>query len=183
MKTRWLALTLLLALGIRVHVHAQAPDGMLSDGEVEDLRDAAFVPMDRIRVYIRILDDRQKELEQLIKGRHGTDFGPDVHDVMDQMGSIDDELNDNLDEYSKNNRDIRKVLPKLVEATERWSTTVRTPPDNTRYDIVRKIALDNIKDTRDIAQQMETDQVAYFKAHPEAAKEEKERRENPHAPE
>jgi hypothetical protein len=175
------ALGVLLSLA-GARLHAQAPDGMLSEAEVDNLRDAAYVPMDRVRVYMRILNDREKELDDLMKQRHGTDFASDVHDVLDQMGSIADELNDHLDEDNSNHRDLRKVLPKLVQATERWSTSLRAPVNDERYDIVRKVALDNIKDTRDLAQQMETEQDAYFKAHPEAAKEEKERRENPHAP-
>ena len=154
----------------------------MTQAEIETLRDSAYMPVDRVHAYIKILDDRQKELDRLMAGRHGADFGSDVHDVMDQMGAIADELNDNLDSYSSKHRDIRKVLPKLVQATERWSTALRAPADDQRYNVLRKVALDSLKDTRSLAEGMETDQEAFFKAHPEAAKAEKERRENPHAP-
>jgi hypothetical protein len=40
---------------------------------------------------------------------------------------------------------------------------------------VKKIAQDNLGDMRAMAGQMQTEQEAYFKAHPEAAKEEKRR--------
>ena len=174
---------LLLALAPAAHLAcAQAPEGTLSQGEIESLRDSAYVPQDRVKAYIRILDDRQKELDHLLAGRHGVDFGSDVHDVIDQMAGIADELNDNLDSYNSRHRDLRKQLPRLIEATERWSTALRSPPDNAHYDVVRKVALDTLKDTRALAEQMKTEQEAYFKAHPEAAKAEKERQENPHAP-
>ena len=177
---RWLLAAALL--GASVCARAQAPEGTMTQAEIESLRDAAYIPMDRVRAYMKIMDDRQKELDRLMAGRHGADFGSDVHDVMDQMGAIADELNDNLDSYSTHHRDIRKVLPRLVQSTERWSTALRTPADDSRYNVVRKVALDALKDTRALAEELETGQEAYFKEHPDAAKAEKERRDNPHAP-
>lgn len=171
-------LLLLCALPLR----AQAPDGMLTQTEVEQLRDAAYVPLDRVRVYMRILDDRVKELDAIMAKRHGVDFPGDVHDVIDQIGSIADELNDNLDSYAPKHRDLRKVLPKLTASAQRWSTALRAPADDPRYNVVRQTALDALKDTQQIASDMAAEQEAYFKAHPEAAKEEKARANDPHAP-
>lgn len=161
---------------------AQASDGILSQAEIEQLRDAAYVPTDRIKVYERILNDRERLINDLMKDRRHVTFGQDLHDLMDQFGQIADELNDNLDDYEKKHRDLRKVLPKLVQDTERWSTLLRTPADDDSYKIVKKIAVDAVKDTHDLATTMLADEEAYFKAHPEAAKAEKERRDNPHAP-
>ena len=76
---------------------------------------------------------------------------------------------------------MRKALPKLVQATERWSTTLRSPADDEAYAVVRRIALDNVKDTRDLATELGTELDAYFKAHPEAEKAEKKRAGDPHA--
>ena len=161
---------------------AQAPDDVLSQREVDDLRDAAFVPVDRILVYQRILSDREKRIQELLARRKGhTDFAGELHDALEQFGAIADELNDNLDEYSRHHRDVRKALPKLVEATDRWSTLLRSPADDERYTVVRRIALDNVKDTRELAQSLQTDLTAYFKAHPDAEKEEKKRAGDPHA--
>lgn len=161
---------------------AQAAEDVLSQKEVDSLRDAAFVPMDRISVFVRILDDRQKRIDELLARRRGhTDFGPEMHEVIDQFGAIVDELNDNLDEYSRRHRDVRKVLPKLIQATDRWSTALRAPVDDEAYAVVRKIALDNVKDARELAGSLQTDLDAYFKAHPDAEKEEKKRNADPHA--
>ena len=174
---------LLLASGlIPLHGHGQAADDALSQREVDQLRDAAFVPIDRILVYERVLDDRQKQIDRLVATRKGhTDFPAEIHDLFDQFSAITDELNDNLDEYSRRRRDVRKALPKLIAATERWSTALRTPADDPAYTVVRRLALDNVKDTRELAQSLQTEQDAYFKAHPEAEKQEKERRGDPHA--
>lgn len=160
----------------------QAGEDVLSQREVDSLRDAAFVPVDRVIAFERILNDREKRLDELLAKRRGhTDYAGDMHDLFDQFGSITDELNDNLDEYNRKHRDVRKVLPKLIEATERWSTALRSPAEDEAYAVVRRIALDNVKDTRQLAQSLQTDLDAYFKAHPEAEKEEKRRYSDPHA--
>lgn len=174
-----LACVLLLA---PLRIAAQAAEGTLSEKEVDLLRDTAYEPIARVAAYIRILDDRQKWVDELVHGRQHLTTADDLHDALDQFGQIADELNDNLDQYNQKHRDIRKALPKLVEATERWSTSLRAANDDVHYNVVRRIALDALKDTRQIADQMRTDQEAYFKEHPEAEKAEKSRREDPHAP-
>lgn len=181
---RWLhAITVTVALMLPAGVvWAQAADGVLSDKEVETLRDSAYVPADRVVAYEKILNDRERMIDDLMTQRRHLTFGQDMHDLLEQFGSIADELNDNLDEYNQKHRDLRKVLPKLVEATEKWATALRAPADDEAYKIVKKIALDAVKDTHDIASEMLTSQEQYFKEHPEAAKAEKERKDNPHAP-
>src|ERR1700748_53848 len=94
---------------------AQAPDGMLSEREVESLRDSAYMPLDRVQAYQKILETREKRLDDLLKQRKHTTFNEDVHDVLDQFGALADELNDNLESLDKQHRDLRKVLPKLIQ--------------------------------------------------------------------
>ncbi len=161
---------------------AQARENVLSQREVEALRESAFVPTDRLLTFERILDDREHELETLLTKRRGhTDFAGETHDLLEQFGQIADELNDNLDEYAKAHRDVRKALPKLLNATERWSTALRSPADDEAYAVVRRIALDNVADTRDLTEKLRTELDVYFKAHPDAEKAEKARSADPHA--
>lgn len=182
MRWTWLGvvgLGCLLAGG--VSARAQAGEGTMSDAEVEALRDVAFVPVDRISEFEKILDKREKQIDALVAKRWYPGRAEDLHDLMAQMAEIADELSDNLDEYKKNHRDVRKALPKLVLGIERWSSSLRAPADDKAYNIERKLALDGLKDMRDEAEQMETEEAAYFKAHPEAEKVEKERAAHPHA--
>jgi hypothetical protein len=174
-------LTALAAWG-HAALWAQADEGTLSEREVDSLRDAAYMPVDSMIAYEKILDTREKQIEDLLAKRHYPGREKDLHDLMDQMASIVDELNDHLDKYSAQHRDVRKELPKLVKATERWSTALRAPPDDAAYKVVRRIALDSVKDTRDTAEQMETELEKYFTEHPDAAKAEKERAKHPHDP-
>jgi exonuclease VII large subunit len=162
-------------------LRAQAAEDILSQKEVDTLRDTAFVPSDRIGAFTQFLNDRQKRIQELARRRGHTDYGGDMHDAIDQFGQIADELNDNLDEYARQHRDVRKVLPKLLKAVDEWTATLQAPTDNESYNVVRRIALDNVKDTREIAQQLQTDLDTYFKLHPEAEKAEKKRSSDPHA--
>ncbi len=183
-RHRFAGLVLVAALAFHAPspARAQAAEDVLSQKEVDLLRDAAFSPVDRIAAFEQFLNDRQKRIQELVTKRHGhTDYGGDMHDALDQFGQIVDELNDNLDEYSRQHRDVRKALPKLLKAAGDWSATLSSASDNEAYNVVRKIALDNLKDTREITQQLQTDLDAYFKAHPEALKEEKKRNADPHA--
>ncbi len=160
----------------------QAGEDVLSQKEVDALRDAAFAPSDRVLAFEQFLNDREKQVQQLtVKRRGHTDFGGEMHDLLDQFGQIADELNDNLDEYSRNHRDIRKTLPKLLQSTEHWTATLTAAPDNDAYNVVRRIALDDLKDTRELAEHLQTDLTAYFKLHPEAEQAEKHRSSDPHA--
>jgi len=176
-----LACLLLLAACVPI-CRAQAPDGTMTAAEIDTLRDAAAQPLDRVAAYEKMLNTRDKRMTELLAKRRSVEFAGEMHDLMDQFAAITDELNDNLDEYSAHHRDVRKVLPKLVQAVERWSTTLRTPPDNDRYNVVRRLALEALKETRTLAETLQAEQDAYFLAHPDAAKAEKQRREDPHAP-
>jgi hypothetical protein len=165
-----------------VRARAQAPDGVMSDAEVEALRDSAYVPVERIKVYEKMLDTRQKQMETLLAKPRRPGFGQDMHDLIAEFGAIADELDDNLDDYAAKHRDIRKEMPKLIASTEKWSTTLRAAGDDDKYKVVRKIALDALEDAKSTAQQTQTDEETYFKEHPEAAKAEKARANAPHAP-
>jgi hypothetical protein len=174
----------LLLLGLSGAVaHAQdETNGAMSQAEIESLRDASYLPMEKIKAFETMLDDREHQIDALLKTRRGPSFGLDMHDAMEQIGAIADELNDNLDDFNSKHRDVRKVLPKLIQATDRWATSLRAAGEDDRYNVVRRIALNTLKDTRAIAEEMETSEDAYFRAHPDAEKLEKKRAGDPHTP-
>jgi hypothetical protein len=177
-----LAAPLFLLFTSAPRLHAQDDDSSMSQKEIENLRDAAYMPNDRILAFVRILNTREQEMEDLLSKPRRAGFSQDMHDYLDQFASIADEFNDNLDEYQSRHRDIRKSLPKLISAIERWNTTLRAPASDETYNVVRKMALDSLKDMRDTATTLETEQAVYFKAHPDAAKLEKERADPDHNP-
>ncbi len=170
-----LALLCLLVLLAAPSVSARQRDSALSDGEVEQLREAAYIPSDRIGVFIKFLDTRSKTIQELVAKPRRPGREDDLHDLFEQFNSIADELNDNLDDYGPRHRDLRRQLPKLLEATDRWSSALRSAPDNESYNLARKLALESIRDIREESTRLVEEQRAYFAAHPEAVKAEKDR--------
>jgi hypothetical protein len=156
----------LVLLALVLPLHAQRADTSLSEGEIEQLREAAYVPNDRILVFIKLLDIRDKAIQELFAHPRKPGREQDTHDLMQQFTNIADELNDNLDDYGPNHRDIRKALPKLLDATERWASNLKGPPENAAYDLSRKLALESIRDIREEATQLLADQKTWFAAHP-----------------
>jgi hypothetical protein len=155
----------LLALASTVS-RAQRSEPNLSEKEIEQIRESAYIANDRVMVFIKLLDTRVKALGDLYAKPRHPGREQDTHDLLQQFTALADELNDNLDDYGPRHRDIRKSLPKLVEATERWATAIKSPPDNETYNIERKLALETIRDLRDEATQMIDEQKAWFAAHP-----------------
>jgi hypothetical protein len=153
-------------LALTLPLHAQREDNSMSEGEIEQLRESAYFPSDRILVFIKLLDARNKRIQDLFAHPRKPGREQDTHDLLEQFTSIADELNDNLDDYGPHHKDIRKVLPKLIDATERWASEIKQPPENTAYDLSRKLALESIRDIREEATRLVEDQKTWFAAHP-----------------
>jgi hypothetical protein len=168
-----LALSLFALILLTPNARAQRGEAPLTDGEVEQLRDSAYIANDRVMVFIKLIDTRIKSLQDMYSKPRRPGREEDTHDLLEQFSSLADELSDNLDDYGPRHRDIRKALPKLIEATERWATAVKSPPENDVYNVSRKIALESIRDLRDQANEMTEEQKTWFAAHP-PPKEEKE---------
>lgn len=157
---------LLLAGTLCLQLPAQSPEGTLSESEIDQLRDAAYVPADRIAVFIKLLDARAANLQALVAKPRRPGREEDVHEILQQFASIIDELNDNLDDYGPRHRDLRKQLPKLLAATDRWATALRSPADSEVYKVSRSLALEGVQDARDETKKLVEEQKVWFAAHP-----------------
>lgn len=160
------ALLLFALAALTMPLLAQRSEASLSEREIEQLRESAYVANDRVMVFIKLIDVRIKALQDLYAKPRRPGREQDTHDLLEQFTALADELNNNLDDYGPRHRDIRKSLPKLVEASERWATAVKSPPDNDAYNIQRRLALETIHDIRDEATQMIDEQKTWFAAHP-----------------
>ncbi len=156
----------LLALTLSPRLRAQERQSALSDGEVEKLRDTAYFPTDRVLAFVGFLNQRTAEIDHLSAGRRKPGREEDIHDQMEQFTSIADDLEDNLEDYGTRHKDVRKALPKLIAALERWNTAIKSPPDHADYNVSRKLALETLTDLRETATHLIEDQKAWFLAHP-----------------
>jgi hypothetical protein len=109
-----------------------------------------------------------KEIQDLFAKPRRPGREQDSHDLYEQFTAITDELSDNLDDYGPRHADLRKALPKIIDATDRWSSALKSPPDDETYNVSRKIALESIRDLRESATELAAEQAAWFKAHPPA---------------
>lgn len=162
---RRLCLVLVL-LTLPHHIRAQSGDNALSNAEIDQLRDAADAPRERVLVYIKFLDARSKSIQALYAHPRQPGREQDTHDLLEEFTSIANELDDNLDDYSSRHQDIRKSLPKLQDATDRWASEIRSLPDDEAYNVSRKLSLQAIGDLREDATELLEQQKTWFAAHP-----------------
>ncbi|MGD0799458.1 MAG: hypothetical protein ABR910_17205 [Acidobacteriaceae bacterium] len=156
--------TLLLALTtpLRAQPHVSA----LSESEIDQVREARYYPSQCILLFVKFLDLRVQEIQDLYAHPRQPGREQDTHDLIEQFTSIADELSDNLDDYAPRHADLRKALPKVIDAAGRWSSAIKSPPDDDAYNVSRKIALESIRDLRESANELVPQQDAWFKAHP-----------------
>jgi hypothetical protein len=160
-------LSLALVLFVLVlPLHAQRDDSALAEAEIDQLRDAAYYPNERVLVFIKLLDTRNKAIQDMFAHPRRPGREQDTHDLLQQFTAIAGELSDNLDDYGPRHRDLRKALPKLLEATERWSSNLKSPPDNEAYNLSRTLALEAIQDLHEETTQLIEEQKTWFAAHP-----------------
>ena len=165
---------LLFTLGLLVFaslarpLHAQIPQSALTNKEVEQIRDSRYVPMDCVLLFVKFLDLRTQELHDLYAKPRRPGREEDTRELFDQFTSIADELSDNLDDYGTRHLDLRKALPKILDATDRWATALKSIPAGDAYEVPRKLALESTRDLREDATELAATQAAWFKAHPPA---------------
>jgi len=138
----------------------------LSQKEIEELRDTNRLPNERVMAFIKFMDERTESIRKLTTGPRRPGREQDIHDTLEQFTAIADNLEDNLNEYGPRHRDIRKALPKLLRAIDRWSSVIKSPPDDDAYNISRKLALESIRDLREDTEHLIEDQKTWFATHP-----------------
>jgi malate synthase len=134
--------------------------------EEESVRDAAAFPAARVAVYQSIIETRIKRIQAVLADKRAQGRRDDLRQNMDEISGLIDEFEDNLEEYDHAHRDLRKPLPKLIDATLRWESVLKQPADDDSYNLVRKLALEAVADLKAEATEMLPAQVAYFKEHP-----------------
>ncbi len=138
----------------------------LSEAEVETIREAAMDPAARVVAFQKIVDTRIDRIQRVLLDMHAQGRAADLHQNIDEVSGIVNELEDNLDEYTAAHKDLRKVLPKLSASADRWASILRQPPGNDRYNVTRKLALEVVADVKEDAAKLLAEQQAYFKEHP-----------------
>jgi len=125
----------------------------LNPVEIDQLRDAAQEPSERIKLYIQFARARLVALEQMRADPKVTDRAQQTHDKLQNFLDVYDELNDNIDTFVERRADLRKPLKAVIEADNEFQAKLRalkssgdaTPSEAQKYQFL----LDNVVDTVD----------------------------------
>jgi predicted nuclease with TOPRIM domain len=156
---------LLIAAGFVPKLHAQDPNDPLTDDEIQQIRDNKTNPNERIKLYIKFIDERLDGIKQLAGGRKSDHEKAEVRGKLEEFTRLCDELQDNLDTYDSAHADIRKSLKDLMADTARWPEALEAAGSDPSYDFSHKTALEAAKSATDEAHQLSLEQAVYFDAH------------------
>ena len=97
----------------------------LTPAEIDQLRDTAQEPDQRLKLYLKFARARLGVVEQVRSDPKLTDRGQETHDRLQDFLDLYDELNDNIDTYADRKADLRKVLKPIIEADTEFEAKLR----------------------------------------------------------
>ena len=108
--------SLLLLLLLVPSLHAQHRRDPLSSQETDELREAKQDPPQRLKLYAKYAKARMETIDHLWSDpRFAADRGSQMHDLLQDLGSIVDEMDDNVSMYANDKWDIRKPLKDVIQ--------------------------------------------------------------------
>ena len=115
MRIRSLALAAVLIVTsapLWAQIHDRDP---LTDAEVDQLRETAIEPEKRLKLMVEFTKARMTSLEQVRTDPKAKDRGKRMHDLLEDISTLVDEIDDNVDDYNERSADLRKPLKQVVE--------------------------------------------------------------------
>src|SRR5579875_2697129 len=109
------------------HAIAQSSKDPLNEDEVEQVREFANQPNDRLKLYGKFIDQRIEAITKLASDKKAQDRVAELRARIEEFTSLVDELQDNLDTYDHDHADIRKALKSLAEASMKWEPALHLP--------------------------------------------------------
>ena len=137
----------------------------LSANEVEQVREAAVFPTERVMLYTKFLNERADKIKSLTGRPKSGQRVLKLDDDLQDFTALMDEMGDNLDQYGDRHSDIRKALKPLAEATPRWLNILRALPGEPGFDLARKEAIESGEELDDHTKRLLREQEEYFATH------------------
>lgn len=137
----------------------------LNEKEIEEIREAAVFPTERVKIYTRLIEDRAGRIKDLTGRPRSAQRVLKLDDALQDLTALMDEMGSNLDQYSDRHSDIRKGLKSLTEAMPRWLSILRTLPGESGFDLARKEAIESGEELSDQATRLLHEQEEYFATH------------------
>ena len=121
------ALLAVLAVTLTADAQGRGRRDPLTETEVDQLREVTQEPVKRIKLFIKFARARMLAIEQL---RADPKLAPQrpkqLHDLLEDFDAIAEELDRNLDMYSRQKTDLRKPLKEVIEAYTEWQLKLRS---------------------------------------------------------
>lgn len=119
----YFAVTLLLSFPLRSQVRDRDP---LTEKEVDQLRESAIEPEKRLKLMVEFTKARMVAVEQLRSDpKMAKDRGQKVHDLLEDIATLVDEVDDNVENYNERSADLRKPLKQVVEMDSEFQAKLR----------------------------------------------------------
>jgi hypothetical protein len=144
---------------------AQAQKDPLDPDEVEQVRSVADQPPERVKLYMKFIEQRTTAIKQMSSDPHVQNKPAKLRNLMEEFTRLADELQDNLDGYEDSHSDVRKALKDLVAASAKWPDVLNIPPPDRSYDFSRETALEAARSANEEATSILDDQTKYFADH------------------
>ncbi len=164
-----LALVVVLLLTVAAAQRRRDP---LTSIEADQVRDAADEPLRRLPLFVKFTQMRMEALDQLrANPKAGADRGQQIHDLLEDVTTLIDELNDNIDDYDARARDLRKPLKQVITVATEFqaklkglkgatATDPRAARESKDYAFALENAIDAANSLLDNAQKTLADQIA-----------------------
>lgn len=167
------AILLVLLVASSACTLAQRRRDPLTDQETDQMRDTALNPNERFKLYIKFTDARLLAIEQLrADPKMALDRGSRIHDLLQDVNTLVNETEDNVDAYERQDLDMRKGLEAVIQATSGWQLRLRALKESSGKDaeardyyFVLDTALDNVNELADDARQTLQEQSTKKKKH------------------
>jgi uncharacterized coiled-coil DUF342 family protein len=119
---------------------AQRRRDPLTDAEVDQLREQAQNPEDRLKLWVKFTRARIVAMDQL-RGdpKLAAERPQRIHDLIEDLGEMVGEIDDNMSTYAKDRWDIRKELKEIVEMTSELEVKLRSLKEATDPESVKEL--------------------------------------------
>lgn len=145
--------------------HAQRSKDPLTPDQEEQVRAASDQPNERVKLYIKFIEQRTDAIHHAVLHPVIQRPGLEIHDRLEELTRLVDELQDNLDAYDESHTDIRKSLKFLLERIPKWQSVLQEPTGSPDYDFARKTAQDALESATPSATELLKSQDEYFGKH------------------
>lgn len=126
---------------------------VLSDRQTEELREAADMPAEKLKLYAGYIDEVTMEMHEVNAFAAAQRRSMELHRLFAKFTAISDELAENLDSYHEQHEDLRKALKLITDKNEKWAQSLNEPGPDSAYDFGRKEALASLDDLNASAKQ------------------------------